>query len=345
MLKECDVFSDSYGCIVTKSIGYQAPFPIVRLSNGHPSLHEDGALLRGACFASSLADPHATRGRLLSFDLSTRDSCVSFLQLMDGTQKPLELDAKTEFVKKIQRSSSGTVAVTRSEGGQWGTSMYVDTADTGSSACCSRVLFHGCSCAALRDDGLWLIKVARNNGDMRLLHRLSVTDALAGALADALSIEATLQQPLDVVALTTDTAVVFGTGGVAVADRRMAHVCAVAAGPIANGSVARSDTVVTFGEDCVLRVFDLRRPSVPLMASSSSLYLCVKAIVGCPVALLVTKDVAGVLDLQTMAVSASLQHSGDTVLDATLLPPHRDDGARICTTTASGMIYDWTVAT
>jgi hypothetical protein len=44
-----------------------------------------------------------------------------------------------------------------------------------------------------------------------------------------------------------------------------------------------------------------------------------------------------------LATVASLQHSGDTVLDAALLP-HHHGGVRICTSTESGMLYDWTVA-
>ncbi|KPI83250.1 hypothetical protein ABL78_7719 [Leptomonas seymouri] len=344
MSKDCDVFSDSYGCIITKCSGYQSPFPIVRLSNGEAVLDEDRVTLQGACFASSLIDPNAARGRLLTFDLPARDGCVSFLQLISRSRKPLELDQKTEFVKKLDMSAASFAAVTRSKGGRWDTSIYLDAGEGDTRPRFSRVLFRCTSSASLLDAALWLVEMATEESDTRQLYYYRVDDAVSGAPPSTFQVGEALKRPLDVVALTADTAVVLGTGGWAAADRREAVVHAVVTTPISNACVAGDNMVVAFGEDYVLRVFDMRKAAVPVLETSTSSYVCVKSAVGCAAALLVTGDVTGVLDLQTLTAVVSLQHSGDQVLDATLLP-HKPGGFRVCTSTESGMIYDWAVAT
>ncbi|KPA75858.1 hypothetical protein ABB37_08051 [Leptomonas pyrrhocoris] len=343
MSKDCDVFYDAFGCIITKSVGYQSPFPIMRLSNGQAALDADRATVQGVCFASSLADPNAAHGRLLTLDFSAGDACVSFLQLMSGARKPLELDQKIDFVKKIEMSDATSVVVTRSEGNRWNTSMYTGAGESGQRPFCSRVFFRCISAASLRDAGLWLVEMARGESDTRPLHYGHVDAAVSGTLSDTFHIGEALKRPLDVVALTADTAVVLGTGGLALADRRRAEVHTVATAPIANGGVAGGDKMVTFGEDYVLRVFDMRKAAAALMETSVSSYVCVKSVVGCRAVLLMAGDVTGILDVQTLTATASLQHSGDQVLDATLLP-HQRGGVRICTSTESGMVYDWTVA-
>lgn len=350
MSKECDVFSDSYGCIITKCIGYQAPFPIVRLSNGgEVALPNATATVQGACFVSTLTDQSAPRGRLLTLDLSTADACVSFLHLLDPSRRPVVLEAKTAFVQKVAVEGLTSAVVSRGGNGRSSAAVYVAQPDTPQR--CARVVFRHVTAAALRSETLWLAATpktrAAGEAGLLQLHRCPVVDALSGAPLTAVAAPrgASTGPILDVVALTAETAVVVAAAAVAVADCRAgtAHIAVAASAPIVNGGVADREKVVTFDSNSTLRVFDLRSTARPLLSAATSSYVCVKAAVDCRAALLVTGDVTGVLDLQTLATAASLQHWGDTVLDAALLP-QRNGGARVCTSTASGMLYDWTMA-
>lgn len=351
MSKECDVFSDSYGCIITKSIGYQAPFPLVRLSNSPSTPPHGAATVHAACFIATPADQSAARGRLLRLRLTTKDACISFLHLLDPARPPIALDAKATSVQKVTVDGTATAVLTRGERGRCSTAVYVDS--DAALPRCAHVVLRRTTAAALHDGTLWLTstrtgksKAAEAEAPL-LLHRCTIADATSGAALAALPLPLPASAAaLDVVALTAQTAAVFTTAGVAVGDGRTgsAPLVIAAAIPLSNGAMAGQGVALTFDADRTLRVFDLRSAAQPLLTASTSSYVCVKASASSSrAALLVTGDVAGVLDLQTLTTTASLQHWGDTVLDAALLP-ERPGETCVCTSTASGMLYDWTVA-
>ncbi|GET86421.1 hypothetical protein, unknown function [Leishmania tarentolae] len=342
MLKECDFFSDSYGCIVTRSIGYQAPFPLGRLSNGRSTGIPDGACVQGSCFVSVSADHKGSRGRLLTMDVATCTSSVSFLQLLSLSWPPLVLEPEVEYVSKIETTETASAVVTRGRGNRWSTSVYVQGEDVQGITCPQQVRFRRASAASLFRSLLWLMEAAKEDYGAHALHRYSLETALAGGVSESTLVSANLGGPLDVFSLTEDTALVLGRKGVAMADRRQRASDVILFSDLLNGGATGDMQFLTFGEDYTLRAYDLRNVSAPLCEATSATYLRIKSEMGTRASLLVASDMTGVFDVLHLTTVASLQHSGDTVLDAAVLPS-RDNGVRVCTSTGSGMIYDWTV--
>ncbi|KAG5488346.1 uncharacterized protein JKF63_07941 [Porcisia hertigi] len=343
MLKECDVFSDSYGCIVTKSIGYQAPFPLVRLSNGRFTKTHDGACVQGSCFVSSVCDKMVSRGRLLTMDVSARSSSVSFLQLLSSSSPPLALGPEVKYVSKIDSLESASAVVTRSERGRWSTSVYVQGEGSEGAPCTRRAHFRHISAASLLGSTLWLAETASGHPGVRAVHHYLLSTALEGGVSQATLVRGNIGRPLDVVALDEDTALLLGTKGVAMIDRRQRHTGILLFSALLNGGATGDRQLLTFGEDHTLRAYDLRHMSAPLCEATSASYLRIKSEAGMRTSLLVASDITGIFDVLHVTTVASLQHSGDTVLDAAILPSRQDE-VRVCTSTGSGMVYDWTVA-
>ncbi|KAG5485595.1 hypothetical protein LSCM4_06551 [Leishmania orientalis] len=343
MLKECDFFSDSYGCIITKSIGYQAPFPLVRLSNGRSTTTPDGACVQGACFASSGVDHSTSRGRLLTVDVSAPASSVSFLQLLSRSCPPLALEQEVEYVSKIESTEAATAVVTRGGGSRWGTSVYVQSEDTQGTLCTRRAHFCGTHCASLFSSTLWVVEAVKYDTGAHAVHRYSLASALAGELCESTLMDADVGQPLDVIALSEDSALVLGSNGVAMTDRRKRGSDILFFSALLNGGATGDMQLLTFSEDYTLRAYDLRELSAPVSEATSASYLRIKSERGMRASLLVSSDMTGVFDVLRVTTIACLQHSGDTVLDAAILPS-RHNGVRVCTSTGSGMVYDWTVA-
>ncbi|AYU76613.1 hypothetical protein LdCL_100005800 [Leishmania donovani] len=343
MLKECDFFSDSYGCIITKSIGYQAPFPLVRLSNGWSTKTPDGACVQGACFVSFGADDTGSRGRLLTMDVSARASSISFLQLLSSSCPPLALEPEVEYVSKIETTETASAVVTRSGGNRWSTSVYVQGEDVPGTAYSRRAHFRRASAASLFGSSLWLMEATKDDHGAQAVHRYSLATALTGGVSESTLVSGNLGRPLDIIALSEDTALVLGTNGVAMADRRLRASDILFFSDLLNGGATGDRQLLTFGEDYTLRAYDLRDVSPPLCQATSATYLRIKSEIGTRASLLVASDMTGVFDVLHVTTVASLQHSGDTVLDAAVLPSGHN-GVRVCTSTGSGMIYDWTVA-
>ncbi|KAG5484933.1 hypothetical protein LSCM1_07008 [Leishmania martiniquensis] len=343
MLKECDFFSDSYGCIITKSIGYQAPFPLVRLSNGRSTKSPGGTCVQGACFVSIGVDHPASRGRLLAVEMSASASSVSFLQLLSCSCPPLALEPEVEYVSKIESSEAATAVVTRGRGDRWGTSVYLQGEDTQGVPCTRRAHFCGTYSASLFGSALWVAEAAKCESGAHAVHHYSLAAALAGEVSSSTLVSADLGQPLDVIALSEQSALVLGANGAAMTDRRQRGSDILFFSPLLNGGATGDRQLLTFGEDHTLRCYDLRDVSAPLSEATSASYLRVKSEMGTRASLLVASDMTGVFDVLNATTIASLQHSGDTVLDAAVLPSGQS-GIRVCTSTGSGMMYDWTVA-
>ncbi|KAK7196298.1 hypothetical protein NESM_000565900 [Novymonas esmeraldas] len=340
---ECDVFADSYGCIITKSIGYQAPFPLVRLGNGWSAEAPESACVHGACFASTVADHAAPRGRLVTLDMSVGASCVSFLQLLAPSRPPLTLEVDVQYVAKVDTTAAASAVVTRGEGGRWSTSLYVTADSTHGAARTSRAHFCRATAASLLCSTLWLAETVRDGTGSYAVHCRPLEVALAGAAVEAMPVRAGAGCPLDIVALTEHTAVAFGSSGVTMADRRRGTCETLLRAAPLNGGVAGDAHLLTFGDDYTLRAYDLRHLSAPLYEATTASYLRIKSRAGARAALLVTSDMVGVFDVTHLTTTASLQHSGDVVLDAAVLPSV-GSGVRVCTSTGSGMVYDWVVA-
>ncbi|CAM37210.1 hypothetical protein, unknown function [Leishmania braziliensis MHOM/BR/75/M2904] len=342
MSKECDFFSDSYGCIVTKSIGYQAPFPLVRLSNGQSTRTPDGAYVQGSCFVSFGADQTTSRGRLLTLDVSVRSSSVSFLQLLSSSCPPLVLDPDVDYVSKIEAIETAFAVVTRGRGNRWSTSVYVQGDGEQVTACPRRAHFRRTSAVSLLGSAVWLVEAAKYDPGTHAVHRYSLATALAGGVSESTLVSGDLGRPLDVIAFSEDSALVLSTKGVALTDRRQRASDILFFSALLNGGVTGDRQLLTFDEDYTLRAYDLRDVSAPLCEATSASYLRIKSAIGTRASLLVASDMTGVFDVLHMTTIAALQHSGDTVLDAAVLPS-RHNGVRVCTSTGSGMVYDWTV--
>eukprot|EP00796_Vickermania_ingenoplastis_P010909 gene10909-7567_t len=161
---------------------------------------------------------------------------------------------------------------------------------------------------------------------------------------------------LGLTAICSQTAAVFSAGGAMRVDRRapkgVGSGLAVASPDTGNlrsatlGGADHAPMVVGYTTKRKLVVFDTRRAASPVYCHESPAYICVKSNLGADVALLISGDQVGVMQLSTLAILGAAQVPDvcgvDSILDAVITSWSSERlGMRM--SSANGMVADWTM--
>lgn len=346
MSKDCDIFSDAYGCVFTDCEGYQTPYPILRLGSSHCNWELKAIAHGGGPLA---------RHQLLTLDLTPGAACRSFAEVLSTRAPPVNLqqtgDGGAEFFRGVESGDRVTSTVSRARGGAWSASFLV-----GSGPGTRQYVVPGVHAASRHSDAaIWALHGGGNS--------VAVISAeeLACPAPDLDAVLAPVPAPGtagvgEIISTSASTAVVVHSRGSFAVDRRDG-----ASGrgtlhqplpdgalllPVGSCGLAGEGVLVCCTAEGRLLAFDRRKAgaggSPPLLDKRLGSHVRVRAWQDERTVLLLAADQVGVLDTRTLTLAGALQQSSDgDVLDATLLPSSSSSHIRICTSALNGMLYSW----
>lgn len=263
------------------------------------------------------------------------------MHLLSSTWKTQSLLLGSDFIRKIDGDAQLTGVVSRSREEDWSFSVYSRSAEDPNTS--RQALMKDITTAAVREAMLWMCGGGDTAASSTPLYYSSAEDVYLGRPCTSVRVHHRHHRCLDVVALTDSTAVLLTSGGAVLADARQRSAVPQVRLPVSNGGVARDNQLVLFGDKGSLDIFDLRKSSEPCYTTSSASYLRVRCQQEGRYVLLTSHDAVAVFDLAFLTPVASVHHTHDAVLDATLVPA-TDSEVRLCTSTESGMFYEWRVS-
>lgn len=322
--RECDTFTDSYGCVITSCSGYQVPFPVVRLGCG---ANAD----RIPCVVA--ANPHL----LIELDFESDGPCTSFLQLLSSKRKPVRVSEHgAHFIKRVTATQNHDTVTTCGEGHRWFTSVLLRL-----SSSVARATLPGVLAASVCDDTLWCL----DGASIGALTRWNVEYLFARQkLPNAITDRPSPINHCDVVALTTMTALVFDSCGVSVVDARLSETqqrAVLFPTTLSSGGTTASGLIIGVTEkEGLVVVYDQRRSDTPLFSMFCGAEVMVRPHSAGNLALLLSGCQVGILDTVTLTVLGALQPPDHDILDATVMSCY-ERSIRVCSSASNGMLYDW----
>lgn len=330
--KDCDIFSDQFGCIFTACEGYQCPAPILRMGicPGEPT-GDIKSLMRLGGPRGSVND------RLVTLNFVQRSSCSSFAQLLSSKEKPVLLRAKGRFYNKVDAGKNVTGIVSVSSGNLYTTSVYVHSASN-----YEEVVLRGARAISVRDHSIWYVGGAQTP----TAYYSSVERTLSSPSdpQSAVALPCDAGNCRDIFALSASTSLALLQKGIALFDSRQSRMEPLAIDlprELCSGGLAADRYVVYSTAEGRVVVLDHRFAGIPVAERNLDCLVSVRCREH--IALLVASDQVGVMEVRSGSLLAGLPSSDGDFLDA-LLTRVEDGAAHLCASTSNGMLYDWSMA-
>lgn len=365
MSADCDIFSDSYGCVFTDCEGYQTSFAFLRLGNPRRD---------GVCELKSIASSHSTppSHRLLTLCPSFGSPCRSFLEILSPSVNPIVLHhyhhsyhgpSGVRCFRGLSEGHRVTAVVSCGCGSteSWSANFLTTTPSATDGSVRQSVVPTVHSVAVVSDTVAWCLHGTENRVATLDPELLLSAPPQKQRRPPVIVASPPTEGVGHVCATGEHTAAVFHSRGVLGVDRRDANAGGSWRLPLPPDTLlfpgnscgaALEHLLVCCTADGRLLVYDQRKagtgtggrgPAALLLHRTLGAHVSVRAWLDKRAVLLVTADQVGVLDTRSMSVVGALQQSSDgDVCDATLLSSDNEGHAlRICTSALNGMIYFW----
>ncbi|CCW71417.1 unnamed protein product [Phytomonas sp. Hart1] len=338
-LNDCDTFSDTYGCIFNACLGYQSPFPIVRFGDRLDSANEIKAvaMVRHSGVKESLA------WRLLGLDILKRKSCSSFEQLLSTRSKFLELKNESQkFFRNIDQWKQVTGIAFRTHTSSFSASFYHQPRQFSLNA--NHIVVKGIqSLSFTYSDWVW----CAGSDDPLTVFSLNIEHLFSETTTKTdFSVELPSVGNCNIMSATGSTAIVFHEGGIYTIDKRNEKKPWVQRyieqDQICSGGISGGQYLVCSTKSEELLVFDRRKMAEPLLRRGFGAAVSVRSHSKDNVALLVTRNQVGVLDVVSLETLGSVQATDGDILDATVFQC-TPQAVQLCITESNGMLYEWSM--